>query len=456
MQNNEKDFYQILDNISFIISGDSKSGKMTLFFYMMSQLFKKKALIFTPQEFHLFNRRVKACMQQYYTQFADLEESLNVHYLKNDWKSLKQRYGFDFFIQELAYLITHSEEELIVIHRFGEYFEFQDRYEIQHVYSSLVKLCFDHGKKIVIIVNNTHENYDQIHKVADEFTDVSIKITVDDITNNRLVNIRDLFHNYEYPLLQFQILKNSLLLDFKEEDTLKESSSVKNVLICELDKFHDNFFDVCKYIFNKPGFSVKRATSLQTILQHMFVSPDVVIVLMKRTEENFETVQSIKMYLPNSPIVAILDQSFVRSEDAHKALRYGIDELFSNELVLEKLILAFEKASKTLFYTKAMESLPKYPNILNSLDEMKTLAQACLDKHILFSVFVFKISDEAAISRPSREYDYLFKGEDSKLYYLALNTASKDVHNIMKNFDASELLCSWEPIKQTDLEDCWA
>lgn len=452
MQSNEQNFYQILENISFIISGESKSGKMTLLFYMMTQLFKKKALIFTPQEAHLFNRRIKSSVEQY-SHFSDLESYIDIYYLKPEWKSLKQRYGFEFFIQELSHVITEAKEEVIVIHRFGEYFEFQDRYEIQNVYASLTKLCFEHKKKIIFMANTMHENFDQIHSVADEFSDVSIHITVDEITNNRFIHIRDLFHNKEYPVLQFQIVNNTLLLDYKKDLEEKELKRTKNVLICELNKFHENFFDICAYIFNKPGFHVKHATSLQTILQEMFISPDVIVVLMKRTQANFETVQSIKMHLPNSPIIAILDQDFVRSEDANKALSYGVDELFSNQLSLEKLILAFQKAAKELFYTKVMKELPKYPNILQNLEEMKTLAKSCLEKNIIFSLFVFKVSYDLKVVKPSRENDYIYKNGDT-LYYLAINTAPKDLNNIMKKFDTNELKCLWEPINYTQIEDC--
>jgi len=448
----EQDFYQITESVSYIINGYGKSGKMTLFFYMMLFLFKKKALIFTAQEAHLFKRRIESLSQQY-KQFEKLDENMEVFYLKEDWKTLKQRYGFEFFIKELTHTIIQSEEELIVMHRFGELFEFQDRYEIQNVYSSLVKVCYEHGKKIIFIANRSHENFDQINKISDEFSDVSIRVDVDDATNERIIHIRDLFHNKEYPPLKFQILRDSFLLDYFTRDEESQNEIVKNILICELDKAHDNFFDICQYIFNKPGFHIKRATSLNTILQEMFISPDVIIVLMKRTEENFETVKSIKMHLPNSPVIAILDQDFVRAEDAHKAYSYGVDELFSTDLALDKLILACQKASKIPFYTEAMKELPHFPNILENLDDMRIIADICMETAIFFTVFVFNVAKDSKMIKPSREYDYVYR-EGQKLYYLALNTAPKDVNKIMQKFESYELVCLWEPINHTSIEDC--
>lgn len=445
------DFNKILDSTSFIINGAGKSGKVTFALYMITSLLKKEALVFSTQESYLFHRRLDVLASEY-TQYEDINQEIGTYFLKKDFKTLKQRYGFDFLIQEYEKLISSSEAELIIIHRFGELFEFQDRYEIDNVYKSLIKICAKYSKKLIFIVNNTHENFDQIYNVAEEFSDVSITINVND-NNERIIHIRDFLHNKEYPLLSFTIQTDSFLLDYKS-DKRKIEEKVKNVLICELDFAHDSIVDICKFIFNKPGFHIKNASSLKTILQEVFISPDLVIILMKRTLENFETVQSIKKHLPESPIISILEQDFVRAEDSQQAYSYGINELFSSNFVLDQLILACQKASGSLFYTQVMDSLPTYPNVMTSLDTLRAYAHECIEKSIFFSAFVYQIEgDSKILLEPSRKYDFVFKN-DKKIYYLALNTAPKDAKKIMEKFSIHKLLCMWEPINHTQIEEC--
>jgi len=445
------DFNNILDASSFIISGAGKSGKMTFTLYIIKSLFKKKALVFSAQEAYLFRRKINALVTRY-PQYSDIDKQLDTYFLKEDFKILKQRYGFDFLVQEYEKIISDSKAETVVLYRFEELFEFQDRYEIENVYKSLIKICAEHAKKPFFIVNSTHENFEKIYELAEEFSDISITIEMNS-NNERIVQIRDLLYNKKYPLLSFTIQKNAFLLDYKR-DELKVEDKVTNVLICELDFAHENIVEICKFIFNKHGFQIKNANSLQTILQEIFIAPDVIIVLMKRTQENFETVRIVKKQLPTSPIIVILEQDFVRTEDAQHAYAYGIDELFCANFNLEQLILAFQKAVGSLFYMQAIESLPKYPNVMKSLDDMRVYAHECIDKSIFFSAFVYQINDSTVeIQEPSRKYDFVFKNTKN-IYYFALNTAPKDAKKIMEKFAVYQLVCMWEPINHTQIEEC--
>lgn len=451
MKNN--DFMSVLDANSFIIDSKAKVGKVTFVSYLITALFKDKALIFTPQESFLFKRRLDSLSEQF-LQFKSIKEIYSPYYLKEDWHTLKQRYGYTFFLQELEHIIVSSEEKIIVLHRVAEYFEFQDRYEIENIYKSLIKLAILHEKKIIFLVNSGHENYEYISNVAQEFTDVLISMSVNE-KSERIINIKNVLHNHEYPPMNFKINKGTFLFDYYQKSTEITQNRTKNVLIAELDKADDNLRDICSYIFDKPNFKVKYANSLQTILQEIFVSPDLIIIMMKRTQSNLETIRSINMQLPDSPIVTILDQNFVRGEDAQEAYTYGCDELFSNEFSLEKLILALQKASKTLFYTQEMGKLPKYNNIMESLQELKNLAQSCMKHSIFFTLFVFDTHhDTNKISKISRHNDYIYQSNE-KLYYLAISTVPKDVKNLLKQHSEYELECIWEPINHTSLEVCF-
>lgn len=447
-----QNFLSILDANSFIIDSGPKVGKMTFVSYLITVLFKEKAIIFTPQESFLYKRRMRSLSKQF-LQLKNIEDVYSVYNLKEEWHTLKQKYGYAFFLQELEHIIATSDEKIIVIHRIAEYFEFQDRYEIDTIYKSLVKMVTSHEKKIIFLANNKHENYVYVHNVAEEFSDVLISINTNE-RSERLINIKDVLHNQEYPLMSFKINKETFLLDYYQEKTELAQDRVKNVLIVELDTAGEDLRDVCSYIFNKPNFVVKYADSLQSILQEIFVSPDIIVVMMKRTKANLDTIKTIKTQLPNSPIVTILDQDFVRAEDAQEAYNYGCDELFSNNLALENLILAFQKASKSLFYTQEINKLKQYPNIMSSIDEMRELAKSCMERSIFFTAFVFKAgANSKKITHLSRQYDYIYQ-TDEKLYYLAISTAPKDAKHIIAKYNDFEIFCMWEPINHTKIEDC--
>ena len=451
-----KDLLTLLNADSFIIEGDGKAGKMTLLFYLINFLYKDKAIIFTPQESYLFQRRIKSLSSQY-QQFSNLEKIITPYYLDKDWNTLKQKYGYEFFIQELTQIITTSEEKIIVIHRIGEFFEFQDRYEIENVYKALIKLTTLHKKKIIFLANNQNENYEYIRRIADEFTDVSISITNNE-RNERILNIKDILQNKEYPLMNFKINNQNFVLDLYEKNQEISDKKTKNILIAELDQAHDNMSEICNYIFKKPNFSVKYADSLQSILQEIFIVPDVIIVLMKREQSNFDTISTIKKQLSDTTIIAIVDQSFVRTEDIQDAYANGCDELFANNLSLETLILSFQKASKTLFYTESMKTLPKFNNILSSVEDFETLAYACIEKSLFFTAFAIETKKTFKfVTKSSRSNDYLYQTEH-KIYYLAISTMPRDIEHIIEKYrseyDDLMLTCIWEPINHSTIKNC--
>jgi len=448
----ENSFSDLFNANSYIIDSAPKVGKFTFLAYLLTSLFKEKALVLTPQESYLFKRRINSLSKQY-KQFSNLHDFISPLYLKENWHTLKQKYGYSYFITEVEQIIIHSQEKIIVMHRLGEFFEFQDRYDIENVYKALIKVASLHEKKIIFLANNSHENYEFIHNFAEEFSDITISIKVNE-QSDRLISIKNLLLNQEYPLMSFQITQKAFLLDYYNNDKDSKEEKIKNVLIAELDHSDDNLRDICSFIFQKPNFVVKYANSTKTILQEVFIRPDVIVVFMKRTLENLETLQAIKSQLPNSPIVAILDQNFVRAEDAQEAYSYGCDDLFSHDLELERLILALQKASKTSFYTNVIETLPKIDNTIKTLPEMQKFANECIHKAIFFTVFVFKITNQNLQGyNVSRKHDYICIENDT-VYYLALNTAPKDIVHIKKRFQECELVCIWEPINHTMLEDC--
>jgi hypothetical protein len=447
---------------SMIINSEAKVGKMTFAFYLVKLLFNEKALIFSPQESYLFNKKLTSLAKQF-RQYKDMENYITRYSLNEEWSNLKRVYGYTYLLEELERIIVTSEEKLVLFHRLGEFFEFQDRYEIESFYKSLVKIVTKHGKKIIFIVNNQNQNYKYIQSVAEEFSDVSITLTKNE-KNERLVDVKNILTHQEYPPMQFLFYEKNFILKHLDEAEDSESDRAKNILIMELDTNLDslqaNMVNIYQYIFNRPEFHLYHANSFQSILHNIFIKPDVIIILMNRTEENFETIRAIKKQLPKTTIISVVEQDFVRTEDVQKAYDYGCDELFPRTYLFDKFILALQKSIKLPFYSDTLNRLPESKNILESKNELKELATFCIENTIFFSIFAIKKNEKYEnLKSTMRRLDYMYVNED-KIYYMALNTMPENIKIILekqaeKFGEKLDLLSVCTPLNLEMLEECF-
>jgi len=426
---------------SIIIDSDVKVGKMTFVSYMLKLVFDEKALFFSSQEAYLLNKKIDVLSKQY-IQFKDIGTYLNRYVLKDNWENTKRRYGYSFLLMELERIISTSEEKVVVFHRLHDFFEFQDRYEIEGFYKSLVKLVVKYDKKIIFVVNNQDQNYKFIQNVANEFSDVSLSMRIDE-KNKRLIDIKNILTYEEYPSMEFLLRNQSFILQYKHSGDNALKVRAKNILIMELDdnldELYGSMLKIYDYIFNRPEFNVYHANSLKNILNNIFINPDVIVVLMNRTQDNFETIRAIKSQLPETIIISVIEQEFVRSEDIQEAYAYGCDELLAKTYIFDKFILSLQKSLKMPFYSETLSVVKDEKNMLTSLEELKEILAKCVKNGIFFTCFVLEKSGHSKDLKSSmRRLDFVYQSDD-KIYYLALNTMhwSVDIiiEKIMKKFN---------------------
>jgi len=461
MSDISSDIFSILKEAdSIIIDSDAKVGKMTFVSYLVKLLFDEKALFFSSQEAYLLNKKIDALSRQY-AQFEDINTYFNRYLLKDDWENAKRCYGYSFLLIELERIISSSEEKIIVFHRLGDFFEFQDRYEIEGFYKSLVKIVTKYDKKIIFLINNQNQNYKYIQNVADEFSDVALSMSKNE-KNERIIDVKNILTHEEYPPIQLRLHNKNFILQYKEsvDSTLKARS--KNILIMQLDnnlnELHDNMIKIYDYIFNRPGFHVYHANSFQSILNHIFIKPDVIIILMNRTQDNFETIRAIKIQLPETMIISVIEQDFVRSEDMQEAYKYGCDELLAKTYLFDRFILSLQKSLKLPFYSETLDVIKDEKNILTSLSEFKEVLAKCIENAIFFTCFVIEKNNHFEhLKSTMRRLDFIYQSDD-KIYYLALNTMSWSVDIIiekqMNKFNEKiNLLAMYTALDTEALED---
>lgn len=422
-----------LGSNSFVIHGEPKSGKFTLLAYLVRILYKEEVVLLSPQEDYLFKRHIKSLCERY-PQFTELDTHISSYHLNSDWHSLKQNYGFNIFLQEVEKIIRSSRETIIVIQKIGDYFEFQDRYEIANVYKTCIKLAADYKKKIIFLSNTHDENFEYIKNVAEDFTDIEIFLERKSSTQN-ILTVKDLLHSHEFPPVLFEISDKRFSLKEVDEHPQETQKEPSNVLVAEFESNQEEIRKMCLYLLDQQKhFSVKQASSMQGILEEIFINPDFIIVFIKRSIQSFETIRAIKKHLPDSRIIAIVDQTFLRSEDVRESFSYGIDELFSSDISIDKFVLSLEKAAKRMFYEERLSHLAYQANLLESLEELQKLIEVCEEHAIFFSLFIFEKEDtDSQVEGTNRKYDYIFQTNE-KLYHVAVNTFSLASQQILENY----------------------
>jgi len=436
MHNEAQDVFLVLKEAdSIMIDSDAKVGKMTLASYLIKILFSQKTLIFTPQEPYLFNKKIKILAKQF-EQFEEIDRYLTKYYLKDNWDTLKREYGYTYLLSEIEKIIVNSDEQLIVFHKLGDFFEFQDRYEIENFYKTLVKIVAKCNKKIIFLISNKNQNYKYIKNVSQEFSDVVIHMQKNE-KNERFVNVTNIVTHQEYRPMVFSLYKKSFILKYPDD---KESNTTRsqNILIMELDtnlaREHENMKNIYDYIFSTEDFIIHHANSFQSILHKIFIEPDVIIILMNNTIDNLSTIRAIKGQLPNTTIVSVIEKDFIRSEDAREAYRYGCDELFPRNYSFDTFILFLQKAISFPFYMDSLKMLNNKANILTSMQALEVLIDKCLEKHIFFTFFVVKkIKEFDGLTSGMRKLDFVYQC-NGKIYYLALNTMLYTVDTILKRY----------------------
>lgn len=448
-----KDLVSLLDVSSLIISGKGKSGKGLFLFYYIKFLLKEKAIIFSAQEEYLFDRRVASATDQF-DSLVDIKKYLSPYFLRPDFFNMIYLYKHDLLVKEIEHVLKTSTEKIVVFHQVEELFLFQHRNSIRMFYKSVVKIVSSMGKKVIFLSNSAHGNYQHVLDVAIEFTDVSLFIESKE-NRERLLTITELQENKEHPVVSFKANTNRVSLGFVEDDKSDDSYSrekVKNVLMVELGSSQGYIGRICSYIFNRKEFLVKYASSVSGILMEMFISPDVVIVFLKREEESFLAISAIKKNSPNTKIIAVVDQDFVREEDRLEALSHGCDELLANNVSFGGLILAIEKSLNKYFYLDSVKAIPSYNNKISSADDLILLSKECMDRSVFFIIMNMKYSKRKGVkSSTNRKGDFIFQSKN-EIYFLAINTLVMDSDKIMdglkKEYMDLKLVSTWDPLNK--------
>jgi hypothetical protein len=426
-----------------MIEGERRSGRFTFVSFLINTMLNKEAAVFIPQEEYLFQRRLDLLTR--FQQLSGIHKRFETYYLKADWPDFKQRYGYDFLKQELKKIIDESNADIIFFHRFEEFFEFQDLYEIQPFLLSLLDDVRDTDKKLIISVSDSGGHAAQIKEALQDFADlsVSVKISSDDEREIRFTNN---LHHRVYPAFRFQLSQNLLSLKGEKSDTQLSSGSPLGVFLCSLSEESASVAELMSYLFSdEQRFSFRQADTLDTILNNLFLYPDIIVFLLERTEENLQTLQQVKKLLPEAKLYAFFTQDFMRSEDRRTALAKGCDEVFAANFKVDDFIAAIEKDLKLPYYHDQLHALDDEPHALPDREKLQEIVTNARERQLYFTIFVFTMKDSEIdfTEGLGREYDY-YLVQDQKLFFLAMNTGPREAEKIGEHLRANGITVDLE------------
>lgn len=427
-----------------IIEGERKSGKFTFVSFIIDTLLKEDAVVLIPQEAFLFKRRIDILKR--FKQLHEIHKRFDTYYLKAEMPDYKQRYGYGFFKQELEGIIAGSDAKIIFFHRFEEFFEFQDLYEIKPVLLSLLHDAKASGKKLIFSISDECEHCSYIKEFIGDFADLSIRVTAS-LNKEREVHFTDHLYHRTFPIFRFQTRQNLLSLNDDGADAKSDLDDPIRVFLCQYSEKSGAMAEVFSYLFScRQRFSFHHASSLEGILNNLFLEPDIIIFLLERTEENLQTLQQVKNILPNAKVYVVFTQDFIRAEDRRALLSKGCDEVFAANFKVDDFMAAVEKELKLPYYQNQLLALKGVPHALPGsakLHEIITIAQ----EHCLyFTLFLYTVEagDTIYSENLGRKYDYYLLVKEQKLLFLAMNTGPQDAQKIGKHLSANGMPVHFE------------
>jgi hypothetical protein len=426
-----------------MIEGERRSGRFTFVSFLINTMLNKKAAVFIPQEEYLFQRRLDLLAR--FQQLGNIHERFETYYLKAEWPEYKQRYGYAFLKQELKKIITESDADIIFFHRFEEFFEFQDLYEIKPVLLSLFDEIRGTDKKLVISISDTGQHAGQIKESLQDFSDLSVCIKISS-EDEREIRFTDNLYHRVYPTFRFQLSQNLLSLKDEKSDMQLDSGNTLGVFLCSLSEESGAVADLMSYLFaDEQRFSFHQADTLDAILNNLFLYPDVIIFLLQRTDENLQMLQQVRKLLPEAKLYAFFTQDFMRSEDRRMALSKGCDEVFAANFKVADFIAAVEKDLKRPFYQNQLRELESEPHALPDRKKLQEIVESARERQLYFTIFVYAMKD-GEMDFPEglgREYDY-YLAEEQKLVLLAMNTGPREAEKIGEHLRANGIAVDLE------------
>ena len=424
-----------------VLEGSRQSGKFTFALFMIKYLLQKDALIISATEKKLFNRKLDAIYNRF-SSMHSLKSKTDQFVLKEEWNTLKESHSYSLFRDELKRLFQETPRQVIVFHRFGLFFEFQDRFEIETMFRTVVDLAEEHNKQIIFTISTASDNYDFMNNILCDFSDLTLDLSEPNL-NERDIKIVHSMHKVEEENYRVKGLDKTLVLENGEnllgtntgpiavqslpaDVPLQKIAKTKHrVLLVAKEEQKSNAYEIVKYLMaDKKQFEIIHVKSFYDVPQYFDLEPDLLFLFIERDEIVEEIFADYKKAVPTSKSFVFFPQEFIRGADRRQLHKAGIDEIFSVYFQVDDLIIALEKAMDNYFYEKALSNIKFNAHVFDRKAGFDSIIGSAYENGVFFSLFVYSIQkDDNSTIVLGRNSDFVYHDkENQKIYYLALNT----------------------------------
>jgi len=411
---------KIKESDSIVIEGDKKTGKLTLAFYF-AKLINRPTTFISPLASPKVTKKINSFVDSFEI-FKDLNSFLTKFSLREDWMSVKEEYGYKYFLKDLEYFISHQENEVIIFHKIDTFFEYADRDFLETFLSELLGYGITYKKKFIFTLNIDDVNYDMIGRFLVDNTELYLKLSIED-------SLREVDVLYSLtPISQqhyiFENEEKQLILESKTIHSGKHED-ISIVLIssnAHLQQIH-------KYLLDKESIELTIVDTISDALSAILKNPDYLIFAQEDEEVKLSICQLAKEHKLKTQILYLTNRDFIRVDDRMRAKELGCVDMIKLDSNIMNYILELEKYFNLVFYKKPEN---EHKREYRDKEEFKSYIQEVLKKRGIFTLIkIDDILDESDYSF-IREYDKVLVTDRYSVIFM-LNVLKSNVENILKS-----------------------
>ena len=438
-------------NITIII-GDSKSGKNSFALYIIKNILRQNCCILSSLENSLYRRKISLA-QENFNNFSYISQDLNYFLINNDFINLKRTYNYDFFEEEFHKIIEQSNDSVIYINRFEEFFEQQDRHDIEPLFKAILQFTKEQKKKVIFVISSSSYHFDFIYPILRDFSDLILSIKKVTLTK-RLIEIKYSFQYIDDCKFNFFSKDRELYIESYKKCKLIQPKNKIDESKAELEnvKTDDNIHILIistnlklisfhKYLLNHKDSKNFKISFIKNdplkALQMALKNPNLIIYNPDKKTLKLDICETIKENGLKSKILYIFNKNFVRTGEKSRVIEAGCHKLFSENFNFEEYIFSLQRYINSEFYENRFDNLNSKVIIFSDKVKFNNEVKIYFKNKILFTIFRYIYSvDEDLVKKLSnlmRDYDKAFIDKEKKvILYLAVNTR-KNLGEAIKN-----------------------
>lgn len=433
------DDFQSLSSIA--ISGDRQSGKLTFALYCALNMTEEPISLISPFSQNFFNKKKKASLSLN-SNLQSVLTNINTYNFKENWKLLKNDYGYGFLLKDIEKIINGANE-LVIIHRVDEFFETHDTNEIERFLFNIITTAQAEKKILIFTVNMGNNNSRYIYEYFEKNIDSEFVITKRPYeAKTRDVEVVSSLFSVQHSAFSFGLNKKTKEFDLIPQKQIDLNSQKNEATSIVLASDSAELADVVKYLFKGNSFQFNQVGSdLAEMISVISDEPQLIIFNPSESQSLTEYKKISKLVNNNNNIKVLFvsPRPVLRRQDKFEILQNGFCDVHEKDFHIEDFILSVERALAQRFYSAEMNKIPNKTYVTYDKATFNKFIVTFLAKNLFFTVFKFDYESEPSSAdvkkNLGRSFDVVFIDKQKKsIYVFLVNTMERNAPAIAEKF----------------------